>query len=139
MAFREHVRTELLAVGDQVGIYATRGCWHNPTRDQAQVAAVGTVASPVRTRSVAVHDEVMPRSCRLRLDTVLEERRGVPFQLLVNRLALTKGRQSWGPVMRRTIVSLTDDDMMIIQSEVRHASRVDHASANLRSTRSMVS
>lgn len=104
-------------------IYATRGCWHNPTRDRAQVVAVGSVASPVSHTSVDVAGETMPQHCDLALDVVLAERGGIPFTDLVGRLSVTKGRDNWGPVLRRTIVALADRDIVTVRRAVDKAAR----------------
>jgi hypothetical protein len=123
MAFREHVNTDRLKPGDSIVVYATRGCWHNPTRDRGQVAAVGTIASPVVPSSVDVSGEIMPYSCRLALEVVLPERHGVPFDTLVTRLPLTRSRTHWGPLLRHTIVKLSAMDIKVIQSAVAKAAR----------------
>jgi hypothetical protein len=123
MAFRAHVDTSRLAPGDDVVIYATRGCWHNPGRDRSQAVAVGTIASAIRASAVDVAGEAMPRRCSLDLEVVLAERAGVPFNDLVGRLDLTRGRAHWGMAMRRTIVSLTGRDVATIRRAVEHHAR----------------
>lgn len=121
MAFRSHVHTHGLTVGDDVVVYATRGCWHNPTRDRAQVAAIGKIASSVKERPIDVAGEGLARHCRLRLEIVLPEREGFPFSDLVDRLRLTRGRSHWGPLLRRTIVALDPGDFALIRDAIMAA------------------
>lgn len=119
MAFRAHVPTVRLSEGDDVVVYATRGCWHNPTRDFAQVAAIGRIASPVCVEPVDVAGEIMAAHCALDLDVVLPERAGLPFSDLLECLQLTQGRTSWGPLFRRTIVALPPADVHTISVATR--------------------
>lgn len=123
MAFRGHVNTTRLKPGDLIVVYATRGCWHNPTRDRGQVAAVGTIASPVVAAPVEVSGEIMPHSCDLAFEVVLPERHGLPFDTLVARLPLTRSRTHWGPMLRRTIVGLSDTDVKVIRTAIHKAAR----------------
>ncbi|MFF7982001.1 hypothetical protein ACFZDK_23205 [Streptomyces sp. NPDC007901] len=39
---------QALGQGDEVFLYATRGCFRNPTRDLGRVIGRATIASPVR-------------------------------------------------------------------------------------------
>lgn len=118
MAFRSHVHTDALAEGDDVVIYATRGCWHNPTRDRSQIVAIGTLAGPVAAGPITVAGERMARSCPLALTAILPDRNGVPFERLVDRLRMTNGKTHWGLVMRRTIVPLCAADHRTIVAAV---------------------
>jgi hypothetical protein len=123
MAFRAHVKTSHLSPGDATVIYATRGCWHNPTRDRAQILAIGSIASPIRNKPVGVAGETMPQYCDLVFDVVLPERGGVPFTGLVEQLSLTKGRANWGPLLHRTIVSIGDGDVAAIRGAVERVAQ----------------
>lgn len=123
MAFRSHVNTSHLTAGDAIVIYATRSCWHNPTRDRAQVAAVGRIAAKVVHMDTEVGGETMPQRCDLSFDVVMPERHGIPFADLVGRLALTRGREHWGPLLRRTIVPVLDADVAIIRRECEKQTR----------------
>lgn len=121
MAFRPGVRLAQLAREDRVAVYATRSCWHNPTRDRAQIQAIGFVDGDVVHREQEVGGMQMGSYCNLVLRISLPERQGVPFHELVGRLNLTKGRKHWGPVLRRSLVPLADEDMDVIEAAVaRH-------------------
>lgn len=115
MAFRAHVRAESLAVGDSVALYVTRSAFNNPTRDEAQIAAYGIVASRPAKRGVNVAGEWFPSSCRLEITDLLPLREGLPFRPLVSRLTFIRKKRSWGSYMRRTLVPIPNSDFLTIR------------------------
>jgi hypothetical protein len=129
MAFRNHVQTQHLSTGDNIAIYVSRGAWHNPTRDRAQVAAIGRIVSPVRVGPIDVGAEQMARWCKLDLDAILPARRGLEFAPLVPSLGFIVNKQPgrWGIVLRRTVVKVPDRDYSLIRkaflAEVRRQAR----------------
>src|SRR4051812_23841870 len=90
MGFREGVGSERLRVGDSVAIYITRSAFHNPSRDEAQIAAIGAIRSSTVRRRVVVAGTPYPLSCGLRLALALPLREGVPFKPLVHRLSFIR-------------------------------------------------
>lgn len=119
MAFREHVRTSLIRPRDNVVVYASRGTWHNPTRDSSQVAAIGQVTSEVRRARARVGEELMPQRCNLRLTAQLPSRQGLPFAPLVDRLDFIRKKATWGGSMRRTVIGISDADFALIDAAFR--------------------
>lgn len=115
MAFRSHVRTSELAVGDRVAIYASRGCWHNPTRDRAQLAAVGVIRTSISQGSIDVGPETMPAWCDLSLTACLPSRQGLEFAPLTPRLSFINNKQAWGASLRRTIVRVPEKDLDLME------------------------
>jgi len=115
MAFRAHVKTVELAVGDRVAIYASRGTWHNPTRDRAQLAAIGSISRSVAEKEIAVGSETMPAWCELSFSMKLPSRDGVEFAPLVPRLSFITKKESWGTALRRTIVRLPERDLAVLE------------------------
>lgn len=119
MAFRAHVPTASISVGDRLALYVTRGAHHSPTRDEAQVLATGEFASAVENVPAVVAGEQFPRSCRIRLDEpVLQPREGLPFRPLVDRLTFIRKKDGWAAYVRTTLVKLPDDDLALLRREL---------------------
>jgi len=92
MAFPATRRAEVtrLAPGDRLFLYATRGAWHNPTRDRGRIIGTATVDCPVRALEAPLEIAGMTfhSGCRLRIEGVIPYPGGVELQPLVSRLAL---------------------------------------------------
>jgi hypothetical protein len=129
MAFSRTSRsTELLAPGDRVAIYLSRGAHHNPSKNEAQILAVGTVASATQLKEVTVAGHTYSSVCSLSLDTSLPIRAGVSFVSLVPQLEFIRQKTSWGPYLRRTLVPITDADFARIRAAVTAAAQVSSKS-----------
>src|SRR5512132_3211901 len=83
MAFRANVRTHALRPDAPIALYVTRGAFGNPPRDEAQIVAVGRVASPIVEEPIEVAGQRYERWCDLEFEAVLPLREGLPFRPLV--------------------------------------------------------
>ncbi|MER5182666.1 hypothetical protein ABT009_30675 [Streptomyces sp. NPDC002896] len=85
MAFPPGRRAEVarLEPGDELLIYTTRGCWHNPGRDRGRVIGRARVASPVNVLEVPI--EIAGREftsgCDLDVQTLTRISPGVELAL----------------------------------------------------------
>lgn len=109
-AFRDHVRADAVRLGDPFAIYVTRGAFHNPARDEAQIAALGQFTTDLEDAPVTIADETFGRSVGTGFDTVLPPRNGMPFKPLVNSLDFIAKKESWSVYLRRSLVPLKPKD-----------------------------
>ena len=124
MAFRAATRPERLSPGDPFAIYVSRGAHGDPNHDEAQIAAIGRIASPVRKRRLVVKGGgAFDAVCDLEFDQQLPLREGVPFRPLVNQLQFIRFKEGWGAYLRRTIATLSDGDFRVIETAVKRAAR----------------
>lgn len=118
MAFPSTPRAEVraLAQGDRLYLYATRGAWHNPTRDRGRVLGTAHVSSPVHTLDVPV--EIAGRSfhsgCPLSVDGLAPYPQGVELQPLVRDLAAFPKPEAWSIYLRRALLRLPPTDARLL-------------------------
>lgn len=119
MAFRAKARPERIQKGDSFAIYVSRSAHGNPTRDEAQLVAVGQIASPVRTTPTNIAGSgSFDAVCDLEFHHELALRRGAPFRPLVDQLRFIRVKKSWAMYVRQTIVHLDDSDFGILEAAV---------------------
>lgn len=118
MAVGPRVRT-LPAIGDRLVLYTSRGAFHNPTRDRAQILALGVTSSEPDNRRVVVAGAAYARSFAIDIDVMAEPRRGLDFLPLVPRLDFIHNRASWGGALRRPVVHIGDKDYKTIAAAFR--------------------
>jgi hypothetical protein len=123
MAFPATPRAEVaaLASGDQLLLYATRGAWHNPTRDRGRVIATARVASAVRRLDppVEIAGRDFHSGCDLEITGVVPYPGGLELQPLVPRLAAFPKPHAWSIYLRRPLLRLTDDDYALLAGDLR--------------------
>jgi hypothetical protein len=115
MAFRAHVPTTALRLGAPIALYVARGAFHSPKRDESHIAALGQIASEVRSEPVEVAGEWYQSWCGLTLELSSPLRRGLPFRPLVDQLEFIKKKQGWSMYLKRTLVQISDRDFSIIK------------------------
>src|SRR4051794_35346432 len=112
-----------LAVGDRLFLYATRGCFRNPTRDRGRVIGEASVVSPPAELDEPVrfgeHEFLVGVS--LRIETLAPRFSGVELAPLVERLHAFPERGSWSARMRRALVPLDEHDARLLERELRRA------------------
>jgi hypothetical protein len=118
MAVNPRVRT-LPEEGDAVAVYTSRGAYHSPSRDQAQILAIGLVAGAPTYRDVTVGNETYAKSFPCTFNSVAPLRRGLPFLPLVPDLEFITKKQSWGGALRRPLVRIPDSDFQRIENAFR--------------------
>lgn len=123
MAFRDHIRTGSLAAGDGFGLYVSRGAFHNPTRDEGQLLAVGTVSSKVLHSEVEVADETFRQWVRLQFASQpLPPREGAAFRPIVGSLDFIKKKEAWPAYLRKALVPVSDADLARMTQAVAQCS-----------------
>lgn len=132
MAFPATPRAEVraLAAGDRLFLYATRGAWGNPTRDQGRVIARASATSAVRALDEPVEIAGRPfySACDLDITDVVPYPGGVELRPLVHQLAAFPKPESWSVYLRRPLVALTSADTELLDREIRELVR-DRAEA----------
>jgi hypothetical protein len=125
MAFTEAMadRAQGISEGDGLVLYAGRGAFHNPTRDESQLVGVARVTSPSRRLRQPI--EIAGRGfvvvCDLDIEESLPERSGVPIKPLVSRLKLVKRPEVWGQYFRKGLVEIGQRDFQLLARAVRRS------------------
>ena len=126
MAFRDHIKAHHLRKGDQFALYVTRGAFHNPTRDRAQILGTGLLASGLSERDYEVAGEKFSQSVALAWTAgPLKPREGVEVQPLVPKLHFIKKKDAWFAYVRKSLVPIEDGDWELFSRVVeqhKHAS-----------------
>lgn len=99
---------------DRLVLYTSRGAFHNPTRDRAQVIGLGIATSEPRNRQVVVAGRRYERSFGLEIARISEPRQGLDFASLVPRLDFITKKSSWGGALRRPVVRISEKDYTTI-------------------------
>ncbi|WP_055629843.1 hypothetical protein [Streptomyces hirsutus] len=127
MAFPPGRRAEVarLEPGDELLIYTTRGCWHNPGRDRGRVIGRARVASPVKMLEVSV--EIAGREftsgCDLELRTLTPYLTGVELTPLVERLEAFPSGPHWSFRLRRPLLELNTQDSTLLRGRLADMER----------------
>jgi hypothetical protein len=119
MAFRSSAGADRLRPGDPFAIYVSRSAHNNPTRDQGQVVAAGTIDSNVEPGRLVVAGKTFEQSCKLSFELVLPLRAGVPFRPLVAELNFIRSKRGWAAYLRRTLLRVPAEDFARIVEAIR--------------------
>jgi hypothetical protein len=118
MAFASHREKEAsaLAVGDQLLMYTTRGCFHNPTRDRGRIIGMARVASRAARLDEPLEfaGREFELECKLRIPKLAPLHGGLELAPLVSRLASFPASSSWRVRLRQTLVPLISSDAQYI-------------------------
>jgi hypothetical protein len=121
-ALPEHRAREANAVrpGDRIFLYATRGCFHNPTRDRGRVIGQAVVTKPSRRLSQPVRfgGRDYPLDLSMKIERLAPIREGVELAPLVNSMATFPDSGSWSVVLRRALVTLADGDGELLAAKL---------------------
>jgi hypothetical protein len=82
MAFRTNVLTRSLEPDAPIALYVTRGAFGKSLTEEAQIVAIGRVASPVVTEAVEVAGRTYERWRSLEFEAARPLRQGLPFRPL---------------------------------------------------------
>ncbi|MBB0243279.1 hypothetical protein FNQ90_03925 [Streptomyces alkaliphilus] len=122
MAFPERRRTEVqrLEPGDELLIYTTRGCWHNPTRDRGRIIGRAYVTSPVSVldKPVELAGRAFTSGCDIDVRTLVPYRTGVELAPLVGQLAAFPRKTAWSTRLRRPLLELPSSDAMLVRDQL---------------------
>jgi hypothetical protein len=128
MAFSEGLALRARGVksGDELILYVTRGAFHNPTRDQSQLAGLARVTSPVRRlrAPVTIGSREFAETCGIRVVTSLPEREGIPFKPFVERMSFIHRKDAWGQYLRAGLIALPPHDHDVLRDAIMQGAAV---------------
>lgn len=109
-----------LEEGDEVLLYATRGCFRNPARDLGLVIDRALVASPVRVLDEAVvcGERTFTEGCCLEVSGLAGFREGLVLRDLVPRLSVFPDPVTWSVRLRRASLTLPQGGTDLVRTEL---------------------
>jgi hypothetical protein len=112
-------QAEALEIGDELLVYTTRTCFHNPTRDTGRVAGLATVKTTVRDLAMPVifGERRYILGCALDITGVAPLHVGVELRPLIPELHAFPDSRSWSAYLRRPLVPLDKHDATLL---IRH-------------------
>jgi hypothetical protein len=126
MAFPALRRAEVarLAVGDELFLLTTRGCWHNPSRDRTRVIGRATVGTPVAMlpEALEIADRSFTRGCDLIIHELTRYLSGVELAPLVSRMTAFPDPKTWSIRLRRPLLAISDTDAALLRRELGEVS-----------------
>jgi hypothetical protein len=125
MAFPARSRRQavLLAPGESLFLYVTRGCFHNPTRDRGRIIGEAHVVATVTElkEPIRFEERVYPIGCEIEVTSLVPRGLGVELASLVDSLRVFPDKASWSAWMRRTLLPLGDADVKVIRRRLSGA------------------
>jgi hypothetical protein len=109
-----------LEVGDELLIYTTRACFHNPPRDRGRVMGLALVSSKVHDldEPVIFGERRYTLGCTLDVQGVASLRDGVELSPLVPKLHAFPNKHTWSVWLRRPLVRLDDYDASLLKHKL---------------------
>jgi hypothetical protein len=106
-----------LDIGDELLIYTTRICFHNPTRDRGRVIGLARVSSDVRdlTEPVIFGERRYTSGCTLDIQGVAALHDGVELRPLVPQLHAFPDGPTWSMRLRRPLVPIDKHDTALLK------------------------
>ncbi|MDG4793698.1 hypothetical protein [Micromonospora sp. WMMD1082] len=122
MAFPAGSRAEVsaLAAGDELFLYATRGAWHNPTRDRGRIIGHATVVGAVQLlrQPLELAGREFRSGCPLHIDGAVVYPGGVELAPLVEELDAFPKPQAWSIYLRRPLLALSAADTALLSARL---------------------
>lgn len=133
MAFtadRARAASAAVRAGDELFLYATRGAFHNPTRDRGRVfgRAAARAAVEELARPVLLVGREFTHGFAFELDALAPPRLGVDISQLIPSLTTFPNKTGWATSLRRPLLTLTAEDAQLIRKRLK-ADQADTASA----------
>ena len=123
MAFSaERARSaDRLRPGDKAYLYATRGCFHNPTADRGRVIAEAVITSTIRPldEPVVFRGAAYTVGCTLDVEALALARTGLDLAEVVSSLHAFRVTAAWWAYLRRPLVPLDDHDAKLLSSRLK--------------------
>lgn len=126
MAFSaERARTARLERGDSVFIYATRGCFRNPTMGRSRVIGEAKVLSDVGPLEdpVTFGEQTYTVGCDLKIATLAPVKTGVDFAQLAPMMHAFPVHERWAVYLRRPLVPLDKHDAELLRRNLQPAAK----------------
>lgn len=110
-----------LRQGDQIAVYATRGVFHNPTRDQSEFLATAVATSDAKhlNRPRVVAGREFTVQATIRFDAILRPRSGVAAGDVAPNLSFVRKKPQWGQYFRHGLIDVPPKDFAVIRSAIR--------------------
>ena len=110
-------RAAALEIGDELFIYTTRGCFHNPGRDRGLVIGLALVSSDVRdlAKTVVFSEHRYTSGCTIDIQGIAPLREGVELRPLVPQLHAFPDGRAWSMRLRRPPVPLDKHDAALLK------------------------
>jgi hypothetical protein len=122
MAFPAQRRSQVAAleVGDELFIYTTRGCFHNPKGDRGRIMGLARVRSDVQdlAEPVVFGERRYTSGCTLDIQGVAPLRDGIELRPLVPQLHAFPDSRSWGIRLRQPPVRLDEHDAALLRRQL---------------------
>jgi len=105
-----------IATGDELFLYATRGAFHNPTRDRGRVFGRARAKTAVERLPdpVSLLGREFTHGFPFELEAIAPPRRGVDLAELIPRLSSFPNKTGWAMSLRRPMLTLTPADARLI-------------------------
>lgn len=114
MAFPRQRAAEVAGVrpNDQLLIYTTRGCFHNPTRDRGRVIGVARATTDVKRlrQRVVIAGRTFELGLSFELAQLAPLGTGVELAPLVPVLDVFRNKAAWSAALRRPLLALPSRD-----------------------------
>ncbi|WP_078540841.1 hypothetical protein [Streptomyces sp. CNZ748] len=122
MAFpaRRWTEARRLELGDELLLYTTRSCWHNPNRDRGRVIGRAYVTSQVTLldEPIEIAGRAFMSGCALDVRTLTAYRTGVELAPLVDCLAAFPKKETWNIWLRRPLLKLSSADATLVRNRL---------------------
>ena len=114
-------RAAALKIGDELFIYTTRGCFHNPVRHRGRVIGLALVSSDVRdlAQPVVFNERRYTSGCTLDIQDVAPLLDGVELGPLVPQLHAFPDERAWSIPLRRPPVPLDEHDAALLKRRLK--------------------
>jgi len=124
-ADRSSSATAAISAGDELFLYATRGAFHNPTRDRGRVfgRAVATSGVEKLSEPVLLVGRAFTHGFAFDLDSLAPPRHGVDLADLIPRLSSFPNKTGWATSLRRPLFTLTPEDAHLLRQLLRAEER----------------
>jgi hypothetical protein len=124
MAFtpdRASAASAAISKDDELFLYATRGAFHNPTRDRGRIFGSAHATSGVEQLStpVALLGREFTHGLTFELRVLAPPLHGVELAELVPRLSSFPNKTGWAMSLRRPLLTLTSEDARLIRQRLK--------------------
>ena len=113
-------RAACLAIGDELFLYTTRGCFHNPTRHRGRIMGRTRVSSAVSelAEPVSIAGRYFTTGCDLEFELLAQPLDGVEIGPLAPKLSVFASREHWAAPLRRSVIKLSPSDAAVLRQQL---------------------
>jgi hypothetical protein len=110
-----------LQPGDELLLYTTRGCFHNPVRGRGRLIGQATAVTAVETlrRPVRLAGREFSIGCQLSVQSLVPLGQGPELAPLIPDLASFPNKAAWPAQLRRPLLTLTGGDARLLGRTVK--------------------